>query len=181
MQKQNKIFFHLGLLIIGIILTITGLMNIVKPVVKYVDYTEEQIKQKAKELGMVDLKEVIELNEESEKKQDLDSESKDVEKQEKNEENNEAIKESATVQNNEDSQTDEKDNTFEEYVLFEIHKGEKSEDIIDRLFEQGIIDDKERFIKLVAKKKVGRYFVYGSFELQKGMDYDTIIKILTGR
>jgi uncharacterized membrane protein YhiD involved in acid resistance len=177
MKKQNKIFLYIGLLIIGIVLTITGLINIIKPVVKYVDYTEDEIKQKARELGMVELKEFIELN----------TEKIESNKQSSNKTENESSHEIKNKKDNDSNQVanveskNEKDNDSKEYVLFKVHKGERSEEIIDRLFKEGIINDKESFIKLVAKKNVGRYFVYGEFKLYKGMDYETIIKVLTGR
>ncbi|WIF95511.1 endolytic transglycosylase MltG [Caminicella sporogenes] len=160
MNKQGKIFTYIGMFVIGIILTITGLMNIVRPVVKYVDYTDAQIKQKARELGMVELKEVIEMN---------------TEKINSNKQS------SGNVENKDAYKSNSKNNSFKEYVLFKIYKGESSQDIINRLYKEGIIDDKESFTKLVAKKKAGRYLVYGTYKLYKGMDYEEIIKILTGK
>jgi len=59
LNKQNKLFLILGL---GIGLLISSLLNIAYPKVKYESYSEEQIIEKAKELGMVSLKEAVSKN-----------------------------------------------------------------------------------------------------------------------
>ncbi|MCB5560239.1 hypothetical protein [Anaerosalibacter bizertensis] len=59
-DKINIFYIILG---IGIGIILTSLIFTLKPKIKYVDYSDDEIIKKAKELGMVSVKEKIELNE----------------------------------------------------------------------------------------------------------------------
>lgn len=65
-DKINVFYIILG---IGIGIIVTSLIFILKPKIKYVDYSDDEIIKKAKELGMVSVKEKIELNEEKDKRE----------------------------------------------------------------------------------------------------------------
>ncbi|WP_427340499.1 endolytic transglycosylase MltG [Caloranaerobacter sp. DY30410] len=153
MNILDKKLIPVLLFLAGVMFISAGIIMASKPNVKYIDYTDEEIKRRARELGMVDIKEIIEKN------------------QSKNEENKDVSK-----------KTEEREKVKEEkdVVLFEIKKGESSESIIERLFKEGLIADKNEFAKAVFLKKAERRFKYGVFELKKGMDYETIIDVLTG-
>lgn len=152
-NNMNKFFLLLG---IGIGLLVSSLLNIAYPKIKYTEYSEAQIIEKAKELGMVSLKEAISKNEE--KSTEIASNEEDA-----NEEDTNAIKE---------------DNHPIEFV---INKGENSEQIVDRLFEKGIIKNREEFTEKVLSKGLQKRFKYGVYELEPEMDYESLIKVLTGK
>ncbi|WP_069650778.1 endolytic transglycosylase MltG [Caloranaerobacter ferrireducens] len=153
MGVLDKKLVPILLFLAGVMFISAGIIMAAKPNVKYIDYTDEEIKRRARELGMVDIKEIIEKN------------------QSKNEENKDTS-----------NKTKEKEEVKEEkdIVLFEIKKGETSESVVERLFKEGLIADKDEFAKVVFLKKAERRFKYGVFELKKDMDYETIIDILTG-
>jgi len=149
MYVNRKIIIFLVFIGIGIGLLIGSILNLVNPNIVVREYTDEEIKSIAKELGMIDLKEHIQNS------RDMDNENKD--------------KQAIQKENNEKNDT----------ILFEIKKGEVSEIIIDNLLELGIIEDKEEFQRLVMEKKADKRFKYGIFEIQKNWDYEKIIEILS--
>ncbi|KGG79544.1 endolytic transglycosylase MltG [Caloranaerobacter azorensis] len=153
MATLDKKLIPILLFLAGTMFISAGIAMVSKPNVKYIDYTDEEIKRRARELGMVDIKEVIEKNQS---------------KKEENKDTSNKVEEKVKVEKDKD------------IVLFEIKKGESSENVIERLFKEGVILDKNEFAKAVFLKKAERRFKYGVFELKKGMDYDTIIDILTG-
>lgn len=65
-DKINIFYMILG---IGIGIILTSLIFTLKPKIKYIDYSDNDIIKKAKELGMVSVKEKIELNEEKDKRE----------------------------------------------------------------------------------------------------------------
>lgn len=156
-NKLNKLFLILG---IGIGLLVSSMLNIAYPNIKYMPYSESQIIEKAKELGMVFLKEAISKNDE--KSAEIDT--TDVEDEVDN------IEES-TVPQNEDKHE----------VEFVINKGDNSERIAEKLLEAGIIKNKEEFIKEIIAKNAQKKFQYGIYELETEMDYESLIKILTNK
>ncbi|SHH56411.1 YceG-like family protein [Caloranaerobacter azorensis DSM 13643] len=153
MATLDKKLIPILLFLAGTMFISAGIAMVSKPNVKYIDYTDEEIKRRARELGMVDIKEVIEKNQS---------------KKEENKDTSNKVEEKVKVEKDKD------------IVLFEIKKGESSENVIERLFKEGVILDKNEFAKAVFLKKAERRFKYGVFELKKGMDYNTIIDILTG-
>ncbi|WIV11272.1 hypothetical protein [Proteiniborus sp. MB09-C3] len=149
-NKLNKLFLILG---IGIGFLISSLLNIAYPKTEYISYTEAQIIEKARELGMISLKEAI---------------SKDDEK----------TPEYTSNDSEKDATPAEEDKHVIEFV---INKGDNSEQIVDKLFEEGIIKDKEGFIEKIKEKSLQRKFKYGVYELELEMDHESLIKTLTGK
>ncbi len=190
MKGNKKIYLYIILLTVGVIISVVSLINIIKPEAKYVEYTEEEIKTKARELGMVDLKEIIKVNSDSNEdiNENIEKEEEIPEKQ-KTEKENEGEKEESleeekntdyeeTTKNQDKAETISKDN---QNIKFTIEKGERSEKIISRLYEMGIIDDEKEFTEVVRKNNAGRLIVYGTYELQKNMEYERVLEIITGR
>lgn len=152
-NKKNMYFLLLG---IGIGMLVTSLLNMIYPEVKHTQYTDEQIKQRATELGMVSLKDVINENEKE----------KEMAAKEKNDDNAAAT--------NENKQKQES-----ETVSFIIRKGDTSEEIVEGLYEQKIITDKEKLMDVIIQKNAQRRFDYGKYDIQKGIDYEALVEILT--
>ncbi|SCG83180.1 hypothetical protein DW1_1610 [Proteiniborus sp. DW1] len=148
MNKMNKFFVVLG---IGIGLLVSSLLNIAYPKIKYIDYSEAQIIEKAKELGMVSLKEVISMNEKKSAETALTKEDTNLIKEEPHP------------------------------IEFVINKGENSEQIVDKLFEKGIIKDKKEFTDKIIEEGLQKRFKYGIYELEPEMDYESLIKVLMGK
>ena len=152
-NKKNMYFLLFG---IGIGMLATSILNMIYPDVKHIQYTDEQIKHRATELGMVSLKDVISEN--GKEKEIITKENTD---------NN-------TVDSNEDKQKQES-----EVVSFIIKKGDTSEEIVERLFEQGIIKDKDKIMDIIIQKDAQRRFNYGKYDIKKGIEYEALIDILT--
>lgn len=204
-MKNNKTQIYYILLGIGIGLVIGSIVSIISPNVEYVEYTDKEIKQKARELGMYDLDEIIEMNnklnndkekgnekeQKSTKEQSFEADdTKEVaeikEKLESEQENDNDIinndEESTEVNNTETQKEIEKDineaNELE-YIEFEVEKGDSSEKVINNLFKANIIYSKEEFTKKVVERKAGRKIHFGKFKIPVEVDYDTLIDILT--
>ena len=152
-NRKNMYFILLG---IGVGMLITSLLNMVYPDVKYIQYTDEQIKQRAVELGMVSIKDVLSENEK--------------EKEAVSNENN---------SNNIDERNEDKQKQESEIVSFVIRKGDTSEAIVDRLYQQGIIEDKEELMDIIIQKSAQSKFIYGKYDIEKGTDCESLIGILT--
>lgn len=150
MVLNKKLAIYLILIGVGIGIIIGTSINILNPTIVYMDYTDDEIRSKAKDLGMIDLKENIAQNME------------DIKKQEEQEE------------------IDREDSAYEDNTItFEIKKGEASGEIIDNLFQAQLITNKEEFKSLVVEKEAAKRFQYGIYEIEKNIDYDTLIEVLT--
>lgn len=64
------------------------------------------------------------------------------------------------------------------YVVI-ISRGDTSEIVAKKLFEKGVIDNKDAFVKDVMNMGLSDEINVGDFKLKKGMDNKTIIKIIT--
>lgn len=164
-DKKNMYFLLLG---IGAGMLLTSLLNIVNPRTEYVQYTDEQIKQKATELGMVSIKDVISENKEL--KEEISSVKSQTE---------EIPGEDDSINKALEADEDKQQHEETEVISFVIDKGENSEEIVDKLYDKGIIDDKEAFSDLIIEKGVQRRFIYGKYEIIKGIDYESLIGMLT--
>ncbi len=69
MYFNKKLGIYLILIGLGMGIIIGSIVNILNPTITYLDYTDEEIRSRAEELGMIDLKENIENNMEESKKQ----------------------------------------------------------------------------------------------------------------
>lgn len=187
MKKNNRIHIYYLLLGIGIGLALGGTMFFLSPNVKYIGYTEDEIREKARVLGMYELDEIFEMNNKFNEQIQKNLEMKNENVQDNNTEVGEDVKEASTEKVVEDKQkerdkieenTDSSNSQSEEYIKFIIKEGESSEKVINNLFEEKIIEDKEQFRKLVYGRKVDRKLRYGIFMIPKGANNDTIIDIL---
>jgi len=180
MKKNNKVHIYYLLLGIGIGLVLGSIINFVNPRVKYIEYSEEEIKEKAKGLGMYELDKIFEMNDKFNEKIE-----ENLKNQSLNQENSDKINKNDETKIQEEGKTEsEVENNIEkpdkvEYIEFKVKKGDSSETIIDNLLEANIIADKDKFVQAVIRRNVGRKFHYGTFQIPKETDYDTLIDILT--
>lgn len=165
MNIQKKLAIAYILFGIGFAFVLFGFVDYITPT-KYKEYTDEEIKARAKELGMVDYKDSL-LGNSSEKKED--------EKEDENEDENDDENDDGK------SKAETEEVTKEEEVKFIIEKNEFSESIVNRLYESGIINDKGEVYKYIRQNKMSRKFRYGEYTLYKGMDYKELINIITIR
>lgn len=189
MEKNKKVHIYYLFLGIGIGLVLGSIINILNPNVKYKEYTEAEIREEAKNLGMRDLDEIFEMNEQfneqiekklekktlKEENPDSEAEGQNKTHENKEEDMEEDINEASVEANSDEA-------TATEYIEFEVKKGDPSQTIIDNLYEAKIIDDKEKFEDAINNRKATKKLNYGIFQFEKGVDnidYDTIIDILT--
>jgi len=135
--RQKIPYILLG---IGMGILLTNIIYNFHPNVEYKEYSEEEIIEKAKELGMVFLKDTIKVN-------DTTAESKGDSKK----------------------------------VKFEVKEGDSLKEVATNLFNAGIIEDVNSFIKYVKVKGFDKKIRTGSHILTSDMDYDEIIDILIKR
>lgn len=145
MRKKIKISYLL--LGIGVGIIITGIIYSAFPKVEYVDLNDEMIIEKAKDLGMTNIKDSL-VMEDSHKEEP-------------------------------EQKTEEKLKPGDEYKDIIIEEGEILQDIVDKLYDNGLIDNKEEFILLAEDKMVDKKFVYGKYRIKYNTSYSTIIKMLT--
>lgn len=72
----------------------------------------------------------------------------------------------------------ENDITKKTVKSFKIEKGESSGVIIQRLYNEGIISDKEEFIDKVNERNVSKKFQYGEYKIQLPIDYNELIDLI---
>jgi hypothetical protein len=185
MKKNNKIHIYYVLLGIGIGLVLASVINIISPNVKIKEYTDEEIIQRARELGMHDLEEIIERNsgiDGDNKDKELDQASNQVDtnigSSDVPDENTDNADNSNSKIKEEIKKTVDKSDS-EKYVEFEVKEGDSSQKVINNLYEANIIDDKEVFNKDIIRRKSRRKIHFGKFKIPLGVDNDTIIDILT--
>lgn len=206
-MKNNKTQIYYILLGIGIGLVIGSIVSIISPNVEYLDYTDKEIKQKARELGMYELDEIIEMNnklnndkekgnekeQKSTKEQSLESDNtkeaadtkekvnkkEKIESEEEKDNDNWKNIEADNIENHKEIEKDISESNKLEYIEFKVEKGDPSEKVINNLYRAKIIDDKEEFIKKVIERDAGRKIHFGKFKIPVGVDYDTLIDILT--
>lgn len=179
MKNSKKLAIISLLLGFGLGIATTSIINMLYPTVKHIEYSEEEIKNMAKQLGMVELKEYEQLeDEENYKEQDNDKDKQQVDAVKDTDSKETEIISEEEEQKQEEKQGEEQE---PEYITFTIEKGERSEKIIDNLFNAGIIKNKDEFIDLVIQKKLGRKFIYGTYKIQKDISYDELINLLCGK
>lgn len=202
-MKNNKIQIYYIILGIGIGLVIGSIISIIKPNIEYVEYTDQQIKQRARELGMYEINEIIEMNnklnneeekatsekevnvtntkdninvEEISKKEDNLKSKQENENNDKSSNHDEDVKSS---ENSEEIKEDIKESNELEYIEFKVERGDSSEIVIENLFKANIINSKKEFVKKIVERDAERKIHYGKFKIPVGVDYDTLIDILT--
>lgn len=142
MGKVKLSFLLLGL---GIGIILTNFIYYMVPKVEYRDLANEEVVERAKELGMVFLKDTIEVN--------------------SSEENNIPVEKEVEEE--------------PEDIVFKIEKGETSDTIAENLYNVGLIDDIDGFVKYIEEKGMTKSFRVGTYNLNSDMNYKTLVMILT--
>ncbi|WP_425446926.1 hypothetical protein [Dethiothermospora halolimnae] len=153
MIKDSKKYVYI-LLGIGIGLIIGGSVALLSPKVKYKykEYTDEEILKRATEIKLDKIK-----------NKDTDSSKKKDNK----------VKDNIVK--------DEEDNKENKMIKFIIEEGEKSQDIINNLYNKEIIDDKEQFRDIMIKENAEKSFIYGIYNIEEGLSNEEVLKILTNK
>lgn len=138
-MKRDIYNFYI-LLGVGIGIIITSVFFMLNPKIKYVEYSNEAIIEKAKDLGMIPLKESI----------------------------------------NKNGNETETSGQIEE-VEFTISPGQSLVEITDKLFEKGIIENKEEFIQFAMDNNMEKSLMPGDYILQKNLSYNILINIITSK
>lgn len=64
-------------------------------------------------------------------------------------------------------------------IKFIISTGDTLTDTTDKLYDLGIIKDKEEFIKLARDRKLDKKLMPGTYELKPNLNYSSILKVLS--
>lgn len=142
---SNKYRFLFLLLGIGIGIILTSFVYYINPFYEYKEYTDDEIVEKAKELGMVFVTSNI----------------------------------STRPDDNIIYPQDETLLQEQEEIEFIVESGDTSEMVSKKLEEMGIIEDCEEFRQFVRDKGMDKGIRVGAYRLSSGLDYDTILYILT--
>lgn len=147
MKKVEICFILLG---IGIGVMISGATLKMNPVPR-IEYSDQEIIDRARDLGMVGIKEHIENNSEGE------GASLDKSKEKTIEESPAEVLE----------------------VKIEVLRGEGSSDIAKKLIASKLIEDEVDFVNFIVEKNAGKSFREGTYMIELGSDYESILRILT--
>lgn len=150
-KKAKTTYLILGL---GIGIIISSTFYSFFPQIEKVDLSDAIIIERAIELGMVNIKESINI---------------------------EKIEENVEKETKEIMETKNEDQAIQNdlYVEIKIEKGEILQDVVNKLFDLKLIDNKEEFILLSEDKMRDKMFAYGTYSIKINTSYSTIIKILT--
>lgn len=159
--------------------------------------TEEQIKEKAKELGMVEeslLSEVAEdVQDEQKNKSEETQELKEVQETNEAQETEEVHVTKEVQDTQEEIQPDEetmKEETIEELpiqeetaapVMIEVVGGENSVSISKKLEAAGLITSAKEYDQYLCNQGYDKKIIVGKHEVPIGADYETIAKIITSK
>lgn len=152
-DKNKKAYLFLGL---GIGIVIVNIIFYMNPRIKYREMTDSEVTEKAKELGMVSIKENIKINDEPEIK--VEKTKKDIK----------LDKEKAKPAD-------------EEKKVFVINQGENLYDVSENLMKFGYIEDDKKFNERVKERELSKKIRYGEYEISKDASFDEIINIITWR
>lgn len=142
LNKFRLSHFLLGL---GIGIILTNTIYIFNPKIIYKEYTEDEIISSAMELGMVFVKDNIDIS----NKEELKELNTDIEGEMKNE------------------------------ITLVVKSGDSLEEVSNKLFELGVVEDGQGFHKFAKEKDVEKKIRVGTYKLDSNMNYETIIKIIT--
>lgn len=160
MTKRSKItYLTLGL---GIGIIIASTFYSFYPQIEQESLSDDIIIERAKELGMVSLKESI----------NVDS----LEKKEIEEKRTEEIV--ATEESLEESV--EAAEIIEEIEII-VESGSSLTSVATKLHNANLIDDKDEFILFVKEKKLDKRIITGKYKIINNSSHDEIIEILTRR
>ncbi len=126
--------------------------------------SEKEIKDLARKYGMVEKGEVRVNKKDKEDTINIAS----------NEE-----KDKIDVQNGDNSNSTKEVET-KEFITIIIEQGDSSDIVTDRLFESGVISDKESFKAKLENMRLSDKIQIGKFKIEKGSDVQEIINMITG-
>lgn len=139
--------------------------------------TDEQIKERAAKLGMVQTIESLKEHSQSSQPEQQKPAPPEQTKSASNEK-----PQPTTSEQSDNSVTDSKSKVSgTQKVSFEIKPGMGSETIARLLEDKGVIKDRNAFYNLVTTHKAHSSFRTGVFKLTVGGDIEEILKILTGK
>lgn len=150
-NKRRLPFLLLG---IGIGIILTNIIYKFNPTIEYRENSEKEIIEQATDLGMVFIKENIEMPSE------IEEDSKKLEEKEGKGEKEKV-----------------KNKSIGKQIVIEY--GNTLEKVSKDLYELGIIDNREEFQKIAKDKGIDRKLRVGTYTISDDAEYETIIKILT--
>lgn len=190
MKNRNLIFMILG---IGVGITLCSIFFIMNPTKVEKEYTEDQIKERAADYGYGDVTALLEAN--TDLKQDIKKLENDIELKNKEiellkKENNlintdskaattssvEKTEASGAEISNEEISNEE---ISDDEVMVVIKKGESSQDVVNKLYDKKLVEDKEKFSHLLYNLEATKKIQYGKFILKKSLTDKEIIKEIT--
>jgi hypothetical protein len=155
-NRYKLLYLILG---IGIGIVLTNTIYIFNPKTKHIDYTDQEIIEKAREMGMVKIKDNIDTTKDEISTNELKEDKIEV-----------SIK-----TEEETNKSDEK----EEKIKFVINYGDTLMGIAKNLLDAGIIDDENEFIQLAKENKLNSKFRTGTYYIKPNTNYSDIMKMLT--
>ena len=129
------------------------------------EISNEEVEQRARELGMVYRDEVVAFNEQEEAQ---NQDQVQAQSQTQNQDQKEALQE-------DESGSDLKDGELKVF----IPRGSTSEDIAEILKKNGVIDNTEKFLEVIARKQLSSKLKAGMFVFPKGANLDELVTLLT--
>lgn len=161
-NKKNIIYLILGL---GLGIIITNIVHSAYPKKEFVELSDDTITEKARELGMVPLKEniIIDKSNEDSRDKELEEISKKLE---------EAL---IRLEKSEEVETER----LEEEIV--IESGWNLTKVAEQLYLMDLIDDQDEFTKFVIGENLSRKIITGKYKIKYGSSYLEIINILTDK
>lgn len=153
---ENKKYITYLILGLGIGIIITNILHSAYPKVELVDLNDDVIVERARELGMVPIKESIKIG-------------KDIEEEVKEE-----------VEEIEEIEEVQEDEIINGEIEIIIEKGSSLTEISSYLQDIGLIENKEEFADIVRAHKLSGKIDYGYYTIKKASSNYEIIEILTG-
>ena len=163
MIKKTKIaFLTLG---IGIGIIISSTLNSLYPKIKLIELEDEMIIERARELGMVNLKDSIKV---------------DIPKETPKETPKEALKDESLeqIENDVSLAVDDELEEIEEIEIV-VESGLILTEVATKLYDTKLIEDKDDFISFVRNKKLDKKIITGIYRIKYNSSYEEIIQILT--
>lgn len=159
MIKKTKIaFLTLG---IGIGIIISSTLHSLYPKIKLIELEDEMIIERARELGMVNLKDSIKV--------DIPKETpKETLKDESLEQ----------IENDVSLAVDDELEEIEEIEIV-VESGSILTEVATNLYDTKLIEDKDDFISFVRNKKLDKKIITGIYRIKYNSSYEEIIQILT--
>lgn len=167
-NKKNIIYLILG---IGLGIIITNILHSAYPKVEFAELDENTIIERARDLGMVSIKESIKVEKGT-------GEIKDTELDKTLEKLEEALK---RLENAEKTQIKELEENIEEEKEVVIKSGSNLVQVSRLLYDADLIDDMDEFIEFVVGENLSRKIITGRYKIKNNSSYSDIIHILTDR